>query len=110
MHKIKSHLFPSPPYRQRLWRWLDHRHRHGITALDSKSLHAVMTLAALEGTHTKLGVLARMVLYLQLYEIQSAHWAAGSASFLSRKVDPVSGEDFKGLVWMLGSAGGWVHN
>ena len=65
------------PLRQRLWRWLDQKQRFGFTVLDSKSLSAVMTLATL-AEEAELKRLATLVMYLQIFEIQSSYWQVGN--------------------------------
>ncbi len=53
--------------RDRLFRWLDYRHRFGSRAITSKSLGVLASLAILAPDKSIL-LLARMVFYMQLFQ------------------------------------------
>ena len=59
--------------RQRIWRWLDLRQNFGLTKIDPCAVGALVTLAALSGDD-KMSDLAKMILWLALYEVRMTTW------------------------------------
>lgn len=63
--------------RQRVWRWLDQRQNFGFTKIDGYAVGALVTLAALS-KDDNMTDLAKMILWLALYELRMASWNVSS--------------------------------
>ena len=63
--------------RQRVWRWLDQRQNFGFTEIDGYAVGALVTLAALS-KDDNMTDLAKMILWLALYELRMASWNVSS--------------------------------
>ena len=63
--------------RQRVWRWLDQRQNFGFTKIDVCAVGALVTLAALS-KDDNMTDLAKMILWLALYELRMASWNVSS--------------------------------
>ena len=63
--------------RQRIWRWLDQRQNFGFTTIDGSAVGALITLATLS-KGDNMTVLAKMILWMALYEVRMASWNVSS--------------------------------
>ena len=71
--------------RQRIWRWLDQRQNFGFTKIDECAVGALVTLAALSKADDNMTDLAKMILWLSLYEIKMASWNVSSDENVGNK-------------------------
>ena len=71
--------------RQRIWRWLDQRQNFGFTQIDGSAVGALVTLAALSKADDNMTDLAKMILWLALYEIKMASWNVSSDENVGNK-------------------------